>query len=345
MFNSHRWIAVIAVAALLIATSGCNDDKKSTDSKPLINGDENSEQFEALEAGSGETLEVTGAMLNGMFTIAGIILSDSANPNAIAVRDQHSPFALADSSYLSLTKSYRSGTSDWKVELTYAAQAEDGDTITLAYVDSMKFFHGNTAVQWPDSAQLTKITNGMSLTITEGVITKKAQHGGIFGDNTWTISGAAGQIAGGGDVVISGNGGTDVDFSFTVGDTSGMMAQDAQTGSCEGVFEFGVQINNLALNLTNIYDDGCPESGSIHFDGDLDVACTSDQGNFALTGGYTLDLTATGDSTFYTFRNSTTEWEYHESCGSSETVSGAGTQLGLPLKMSWLTGPKQWLRK
>ncbi len=311
MKNRTRWLPFLLSSALLFSFVGCSDDKETT--KTYTDGDESSEEFQALESGADGALDLTGDMLFGAIVIADMILDDSTNPNAGKIRLAPS-YSLADSvPVIAFTKDYREGTGDWFVTLTIQL-ADETDTLALHYADSMKFFHGNTPVQWPDSAALTGIQNGMALeveVVSGGV--GKANHGGIFAGHSWTIAGDSGALASGGDIAVQGTGFCDIEFEFEISGGHG-LAQDANHMQCSGLFDFGLGINGLAVNLTVLENDGCPTSGSINYSGEVEVACFADSAALEVTGDHTVDVQFSGDSTVFVIRSGDTEWRASEAC-------------------------------
>lgn len=325
MKKTALWFTFLLSSALFLAFVGCSDDDKET-TKTYTDGDETSEEFEALDNGAEGALELTESMLDGAIVIADLILDDTANPNAGKI-DLLPAFSLHDSvPVISFTKDFRESSGDWLVSLTIHAH-DSTDTLSLTYTDSMTFFHGDSAVQWPDSASLTGIQNGMSLVVeavSGGVA--KANHGGIFAGHTWSIAGDSGEIASRGNVALQGSGYCDIEFEFEI-EGEHTFAQDANHATCEGLFDFSLNINGLALNVAEVEEGVCPTGGSINFGGEVDVACFADSSGFEVQGEHTVDVQFTGDSTLIVIRSGDTEWKISEACAVATNPTSAKNWL------------------
>ncbi len=287
-------IVVLAAMTGLVYIAGCSDDNKTSTSsitKPM--GDTLDPVFVGARQALSDAMDSIPldleAMINGLW---GVLDSMAALPSAkpMSILQPDTVWFNNDNNY-------------W-----YAVE-ETSDLFYRYQIDSLQFMHGNTAVQWPDTALLTRINGGMFAVVTYGVVNKAIAGDTVFKyTSRGSISGAPGSIAAYGDVAITGSGNIYI---------HPVLTKDALELFCGYELNDNYQINNIQMNLITVFElDGCPESGNITHNAALTLTCSGDT-TFTNTDNWYLQQSFANDSTYYVVENSKHRWELKESCSGS----------------------------
>jgi len=285
--------AALAVGLILIV--GCSDDDEET-TQPVVKqtGDPNAEEFEA----TGEAFGFVEMLNQEMFYFMFETIDTVMNSGFIAApKGGFTEFATgAASDTVILT--YHSGSKYWYLY----AQAVDSETVnqeivtlTMTVIDSVQFLHSGTPVQWPDSALLTGVKNGVSLSIDLSDSTAMVDAHQLI-----TVTG---DLPGFGDVEVDGNSSFDV-----------FVSMDDVSQSCTFDINLTASLTDIMMNLTNMDAGGCPSSGRASYGGMINLACVGDT-TFTFNDNWTVVQTFDGTTIHYVVENSTHRWEFDDPCG------------------------------
>jgi hypothetical protein len=261
------------------------------------------------DTGTGSTGKAAGDTLNPVFIGATDALSDAMDSipigmfsmmNALEYLIDSTPPVIANGDKQPDTIWYDAGSHYWYAEESYS------DMMNFYRIDSMQFMHGGTAVQWPDSALVTAVNGGTYEVVRFNVMDKS-----LAGDTAFrygfhgTISGAAGEVAGMGNVTVAGSGNMYLNR---------MILKDAADISCGYELNDNFSIENIQMNLYTVFGlEGCPMGGSLVHHAGITLTCTGDTA-FSNTDNWYLQESFANDSSHYVVENSTYRWEMTESC-------------------------------
>ncbi len=288
-------------AALL---GGCSS---STGTKEKTTGSLSDPQFQAAQTVMASAGEFDGMLLDVAFQAVDSVFQDSANPTPIHVVGL-SLAAEAGPDSVSLT--YHTNTEYWyfygvTYDSAYDTTAIDTQLIVTRFLiqDSVQFLHGSNIVQWPDSALLTEIRNGVHVSVTNSSSTDS-----VYVHQRVTIGG---DIPNRGDVVINGSRGFEINFStFT------------DTDTCQFALNMGATAGAVGLNVVDVdQNDGCPTSGRMTYSGNIGVACVTPDTSLTYNDGWIITQSFNGDIINYVFENSTTRWTFSDTCQTQVTAS------------------------
>jgi len=210
------------------------------------------------------------------------------------------PFSIEglESASDSVFYTYHSNSQYWYFYASSVDTSVSGDTVEdITIEDSIQFLHGSSPVQWPDSAELTGINAGGSVSI------HSAPADTLSFNQNFTI---IGNISGMGDVVINGNGQVIGAGDF---DTDSL-------GSCHGSLTLTQTISNVEINLTDMdEEDNCPAAGVIHLAGTAGIECICGDTTLSFNDSWTITQTFSGDYITTVYENSTTRWTVVYNCG------------------------------
>jgi hypothetical protein len=292
-------MSLIAGLALII---GCSDDDETTGPVVKATGDPDAVEFEAALGVIAFIGEMNWEMLDGMSGTIDSVMTRFAPTRAEKIRIQNlSTGIMSDSFYLT----YHADSKYWYAFFQAVDTGIVGDSqvvISVTYEDSIQFLHGTEVVQWPDSALLSGVNCGASsimLNLFDWWKSFEAHQqvsvvGGIFGD---------------GDVAINSTATAETDVS---GELDGY--------SCTFDVDLGITLTNVALNLEATESDGCPTSGTAQYTGVIDMACDNDT-SFTLNDQWSLIQTFSDTTIHYVVENSTTRWEFDETCNGKSTMA------------------------
>lgn len=285
-------LLLISFAALTFIAIGCSDDN-GTDSRKQT-GDPNDPEFQAAMTAmtnlSGGSFEFLGEIYGTIGTIA-------AGPSAVSGRNAaHSAQGVGD------TIIYHESSQYWYHGMGWSDTSYVADTMVITQwnvSDSVQFRHSGVPVQYPDSALVTSLIVGAR----RSGYSEKSDDSLATGLAV-TISGAAGELAAGGDAVIDGAG-------YFRG-TLGFFGPDA---GCEFDFLFTENYNDIGLNLDNVFEGpGCPTSGSLVHAGSLDIYCAGLSDTIDVAGNWSAGFTFSASTISYVFENATTRWTGSTTC-------------------------------
>ena len=170
--------------------------------------------------------------------------------------------------------------------------------------DSIQLLHSGVPVQFSDSALLTEIKGGVDYVLIDTATTEGISAVAAVGDTlltvglTFDMTGAAGEIAGYGDVSI--------DFTSI---SSGLP--EGMSSDCETNVNFTAVGTDLLRNLSNI-SYPCPTSGTIVHNGTVIWACPIPAPSFSNT--WTATQTFEGETISWRIENENYYWEYDGYC-------------------------------
>ncbi|MEW5993724.1 MAG: hypothetical protein AB1744_04925 [Candidatus Zixiibacteriota bacterium] len=284
---------LVLVGSMLAFVAGCDDDGETTGPAKKETGDPNDPIFVQVDSGFSEFSELTPMMLMMSLTFIDSVFSSQPAPGK-PLEDPVSA-GIASDSFL---KTYHSNSQYWYFYLGHWDTIPSGDTtFSMVLEDSIQFLHDTMPVQWPDLASLTGVNVGASFSINVADSATDAQ---ISAGQVASITGDIPRL---GDVVITGSG------QMSAGATYSDMSD-----TCSIAFNMSQTISDVYLNLTTIMNDGCPDSGALIHSGQLSIGCTGDT-VFSFSDNWTISQTFYGDSTRIVYENSTTRWEYTDTCG------------------------------
>lgn len=218
------------------------------------------------------------------------------------------------SSALEIVITYHESSQYWHRHITDADTIRQGqtivDVITVELEDSIQFKEGTAVVQWPDTAALTEIATGALL-----AINTQSGTGNVTAAQNITV---VGEIASRGDITLNGT------RSFNLGWSD-------QSGSCTATMDIDAVGTDIAMNITLMNDQGCPESGTLHHTGDITIGCTGDT-TWSYSDTWTVSQVFYGDSTVVRIENSTTRWDYVDYCDGSGPVAKSFDEILAALK-------------
>lgn len=297
-------LAIMLIGIGVVFVGGCsNDDDDATGPTTKTVGDTNDPTFEMMEMVFSETEDMTQGMFMFWMGILDTVLSHPDNPGVSGQFRLGSKTALADTVFLT----YHSNTNYWYAyaqhsEYAWYGEGSDSSLVTFTVTDSVQFMHGLIPVQWPDTALLTGINTGLSVSIVPegtGFAAAGAQRISIVGD-----------IPNWGDITTNGT----QSVEFSVSDTS---------WGCSYGSDMNVVFTNLVMNLTEIENDGCPSSGNVTYNGNANITCTGDT-TFSISDNWLISQTFTGDSVHFVVENSNYRWEWTEDCGYQPPTTHVG---------------------
>jgi len=285
---------LLMLGASLAFIAGCDEDEATNPTEKAV-GDTLDPVFGALEEGFEGVDEMTPFMLSQSLGFAFFILYDTSE----SVAGKY-PFSIEglESASDSVFYTYHSNSQYWYFYASSVDTSVSGDTVEdITIEDSIQFLHGSSPVQWPDSAELTGINAGGSVSI------HSAPADTLSFNQNFTI---IGNISGMGDVVINGNGQVIGAGDF---DTDSL-------GSCHGSLTLTQTISNVEINLTDMdEEDNCPAAGVIHLAGTAGIECICGDTTLSFNDSWTITQTFSGDYITTVYENSTTRWTVVYNCG------------------------------
>lgn len=292
-------LTVCAFSGLMLLI-GCGDDDNGTDSN-LVIGDTTDVQFQevrdALLGEEGDGIDGFSLMMMSLaFEVADTVINHPDYPNAPRrfLPDMQLGSLQGDSVLLT----YHANSQYWYF-YTHSISGVD----TSFIIDSIQFLHATGPVQWPDSALVTGIRNGLNVVMNTPV--------NAF---SWVVNQditMMGDLPGYGDVEIDGS--QTVDVGFQESDT---------TDTCTVLFDMSTTFTDLLMNLEVMDYGGCPTGGTIVHSGDINLSCTSGDSSYAYNDFWNVTEVFSGTLITVTFENSTTRWMYTDTCMPPTVRSG-----------------------
>lgn len=296
------WVIMLGVAIIfnIAVFSGCSDDDddNGTSSTTKAVGSMDDPLFIAALEPIEDASEQIPIGIEMMMVFLGEIMDSAAVP-AKTLYPSQLGVKQPDTIWYNATTKY------------WYAVAEYEDVSWYGYYkDSIQFVHGASAVQWPDSALLTRLNSGFYL-VDVALNTAKDGLAPFASDTVFKytfggyMTGAAGQIAALGDVTAGGSG--------NIFMTSGLM-KSADEFYCSWGVSDNFTATSVQLNLVDMMmESGCPEGGSVTHNCTVNLDCQGDT-SFTHTGSWYLKETFAGDTTHYVVENATHRWEFSEPC-------------------------------
>jgi hypothetical protein len=288
MKHLMRLLPVLMVAMLMMLIVGCSDDDESTNPVQKQPGDPNDAEFQQMLEALDEVGEFNGEMLVFMLaSIDSILQLQGGGWPGRPHRELLAAGVEADSIFFT----YHATTQYWYVY--YQGEDTNGpETITMTVEDSVQFRHATGPVQWPDSALLTGVNNGILMTYETNLGDT------IVANQRLTVTG---EILTAGDIVISGTQGFDV---YSAGGL----------GGCTIDLDMASTATALALNIAHTDQGGCPESGVWSHAGAIGLTCVGPP-PVIYNESWTINWTFTGSDNYtIVAENSTTRWNYSGNC-------------------------------
>jgi|GEM_PF-6630411 len=280
---------LMTLGVALAFLSGCDKDEATNPPEKAV-GDTLDPVFGAIEYGFEGINEMTPMLLAVSLEFMDSVFNDPGHPAPGKWSIGIQGLSVAADSFL---YTYHSNTQYWYFYFAWDTIENEGmDTVSLTIEDSIQFLHGASPVQWPNPAELTGIKIGGSFEVSS------MNEGSVSLHQNFTITG---DIAGLGDVVITGNGQLSIDL-------------DSNEPPCNFDFDMNQTISNLQLNITELEEEGCPTAGTIRHVGAVSVECTGDT-SFTFSDTWSITQTFSGDLITTVFENSTTVWTVTDTCG------------------------------
>jgi len=273
---SARLLLVLAIAVLMMIFFGCSSDD---------NG------------GTNSTGKTPGDDMNLNYLLFKSLIFSIDNTNIDRIRDLFDMYqAAAGPKSAAAGPVYHADSKYWYIEFA--------DTTYYGYEisrDSIQFLQSGVAVQIPDSALLTEVKGGCYWLLLDTSAVKiacdLAQGDTLTKINlTCDVIGAAGQIAGAGDVTIS------------IGGTFHGLPP-GMSSDCDWNANFTVTGNNLPINLDI---DNCPQSGEIIYSGTMVMACPAPIPSYS--NSWTAKQTFNDGSVSWHIENENNYWDTDGYC-------------------------------
>ncbi|MEA1981602.1 MAG: hypothetical protein U9N54_11615 [candidate division Zixibacteria bacterium] len=292
-------ILIFAISIILLLCIGCGEDDIASSQK--ADGELTDTEFLMAKNSVEGFTQYTSQMFGSMTWMVDTVVN--ASPNGVMIKnftEPFTPYATSDS----LIFSFHTSSQYWYYYACFEESTLIIDSVweveQMIVIDSVQFLHGSTPVQWPDSTLLTGINSGarVEITTTENNSSIVAYHlftieGDFFNMGTGTLNGSNG-------LEITG--------------------ADSESG-CVITIDFDGTATDLVVNLDDLGSgESCPSSGTIIHTGSMSFVCTGET-NFNFSDSWNINQTYDNGSVHVVFENSTTRWEFDESC--SEPLASA----------------------
>jgi hypothetical protein len=278
----------LALMAGLVIVVGCSDDDESTNPAEKQVGSVDDVEYIQMTAAMDEldyfSDQMLEFMLLGIDTILGLQgVGSPGRPN----RQFHAVGVEVDSVFVI----YHASTQYWY--LYFEGEETEGPyTITVTVEDSIQFLHATGPVQWPDSALLTGVNNGILLSM-------ESSSGDLIAANQ-RLS-VTGELLTAGDVAINGTQGFD---AFIPG----------PDGGCTLDLNVATTFTALGLNIEYTKQGGCPETGTMRHTGTIGISCVGPP-QTTYNESWMIAMTFTGNDNYtIVAENSTTRWTDSGNC-------------------------------
>lgn len=285
-------ILLLSLGLVLAVVYGCSDDDGPTEPNDLQTGSLDDPEFQLAQEAFFDAEDFSDEMFDWMELFIDSIFFEAAQQSSSS---SFTAKLLADTIWVT----YHEDSEYWYLYFRHDDTTWDGDAVqevtTTRLYDSMQFLHGDVPQQWPDSNLLTGIANGALLTV--GTLTGL---GSATATQDITITGAAGELAHEGDVVLAGT------RTFALGIVG-------EGGQCTADLEASATATAIALNIAASEEGACPESGRLVHVATIALACTGDT-TFSFSDTWRFDQTFYGDSIKVVVENSTTRWTFTDTC-------------------------------
>jgi len=246
----------------------------SDDNQPLTAGDPADPAFLMFQSQFGPVDELTGQMVEMAFAMMDGVTAQQAGGVS----------ALAAQYDLSLT--WNDETEFWVGNLSFC---DEGDTVCFTAVDSVQFLGADGPVQYPDES-LTEMRSFIDVTVNgPGIIEAHAYQNVVL-----TLEGQT--------VVVNGTGGHDAVY----------MGDDENGGTCEFEAHFTMAAQDVMIPMSGT--DGCPTSGTVLYNGNLQASCTGGEGDFNVSGSYGVTSTFGNGMMTTTVTSGDNFWTMTEPC-------------------------------
>lgn len=288
----HVFISAL-IMTLLVGTQfiGCGDDDKPTPSKPPA--DLNDPSYQAASF----ILDAANAGPESASYIAIInfwkIIGSGPNPPI---------YHIASGFWYE---------QDFQIDTVYSQENPSViiETTQITIKDSVRFWHGGTAVRNPDSALLTRIESGLNI-----YATADSSKDTMTFKYDLNITGAAGEIWGDGVVAISGTGtmvGTASEGYYTEPGEPSLES----LGVCKLIFDVATSYPNLVFDIDEMIF-GCPiTGGTATSTGPLNVVyCPGADENLEFPATWTASKTFAGENMTIVTNSPTRQWIEADTC-------------------------------
>ncbi len=285
------WMLALGLMVALVV--GCGDDDTPTEPNDLETGSLDDAEFVLAEEAFYGAEDFSDEMFFWMeLFIDSIFWEASQQGGSSAYVDK----PLADSIFAT----YHGSSQYWylyfrAVDTTWGAGDVVEEIVTVILRDSMQFLHGTDPVQWPDTMLLTSVINGAGLSVST-----MTGLGNAMATQNVTVVGAAGEIANHGDVTLDGT------RTFT-------LVLVGEGGQCSVELDASATATEVAMNVAEMEEGGCPASGNLVHVATITIECTGDT-TFTFSDTWTFDQTFFGDTIQVVVENSTTRWTFTDTC-------------------------------
>lgn len=290
-----RFLAIFGLLALLATGMifwGCGKD---SDSPVTPVGSFTDPEYIVFAGASTEADSAETEALSLVFAAIAEIGSDQVSDDkGQQFNYSQKPLVAGDS----ISVTYDSVSGYWHI---YRSHSNPIAGRSWVFSDSLQFRDSEGFMKWPNAATLTEIRNGLSHEVTYSMTAANGFKSGTKNHTReFTIVGAPGAIAAGGNVVIDGTGGTITSISRYGGCTSQIIRQSTY--------------DQLALNINDFTNGVCPTGGTITQTGSLNASCPTDNGTVTYTGNWTVVKTFDGENVIITATKNGRQWTYSGPC-------------------------------
>jgi hypothetical protein len=263
---------------------GCSNDDEETIIEP---GDPDSPALEMFSDQFEGVDNITGAMFDVSFQFIDSIMSTGSR----------APSALSTEATYSFT--WVGGIGAW---ICTFADNNAEDSMTFGMVDTLKFYHGLTAVQYPDGDSVTQISHHLWLEVT-------SYGSGDDGGEGYLITTITRQNMSD-TLIINGTGNIAGQLDYV--DISG-----TDTTACAGTLDFDFNLSNIRLDATYLYNEddemNCPFAGSLVYTGAINIVCTGD-GAGTLSGNWSVSQVFNDGLISVVIGNGINNWTMTDTC-------------------------------
>ena len=275
-------ILSLTLAALLVW--GCNSD----DDNPVKPGDTDDPAYTSFVDQFEGVSNITGYMLELTFQMADSI--SSTVPSAPSF-----PKTSADITPVIV---WSAAAGAWIITVD---DFDNNEGTVFDIVDTLKFYHGATAVQWPDDALLTRLDSYCWM------IASGENEGTAFERVSITRPDGAGTSL----FEIDGAGGVTAIFEYS--DLSQLG-----TTTCAGNLDFDVTFTDLILDDDVLFDAegemNCPQSGTLGYTGSMNLVCSGVE-PASVTGNWSVSETFNNGSVAASVTHGDKVWSTTGECG------------------------------
>lgn len=284
-----RFVCLLAIIGIAIVAQfgGCGEDDDNVTGTQLVAGDTTAYEYQ----------EVRGLLYSGMGMERWSLMHLNSPLRAFdSIRDLAGSVVIPrglKAPQDTLILEYHADSRYW-----YHYRAYEAAITTYVLTDSIQFLHGDSIVQWPDSALLSAVkigchyvdsSAGQWLNVVEHDITLT---GYLYAGYPLSLSGQQSLLA------------------------ESYEYKDVGTGdTCHTRIDFNSTMTELGVTRDGLIDALCPTSGMFASQGTVLRECHFNDSSHTLDGGWTIRTTYADTMMTITFENQTYRWVWESECG------------------------------